>query len=454
MALYAFPAVVSVAAHRAEETVLQKGSSDGVRMLGIANHRRSSPFSFVGASDRSLYPGICESSDPNYAQRFKIQLLCDGMVSPRLPLFVRDVGDAERYRKATRRINARDRDDSDRGVPSLLQLAPILLNEAAALEFLLSKGLVDVPDQCCFKEGCDGYLRFKNSRWGDIWKYIPFIFSIGTSLRDSDCWTLRCTKCKGSSSILSGTFFSKTHLSINQVLTLLYSFSRSESVTQASELAGCSMQTASNWFVSTRKLLEAHIVTCPNSQIGGPGRIVQIDETKFGKRKYNRGHRVEGNWVFGGVEYIYDPSNFRFCAGKTFCVVVPRRDTQTLFPIIAQWIRPGTLVWSDAFTPYAHGGEMWRRLGMEHEMVVHEHEFVSVTGVHTNAIEGLWFHLKSHIPNRIYHDAENLQLCLYAEVFIRNHPRDRWSALIGALKLVRYRDRAHPGTRAVVSLVN
>ena len=35
--------------------------------------------------------------------------------------------------------------------------------------------------------------------------------------------------------------------------------------------------------------------------IGEDGIIVEIDESKFGKRKYNRGHRVDGCWVLGGV---------------------------------------------------------------------------------------------------------------------------------------------------------
>ena len=34
--------------------------------------------------------------------------------------------------------------------------------------------------------------------------------------------------------------------------------------------------------------------------IGGPGKHVEIDKSKFGKRKYNRGHFVEGQLVIGG----------------------------------------------------------------------------------------------------------------------------------------------------------
>ena len=37
--------------------------------------------------------------------------------------------------------------------------------------------------------------------------------------------------------------------------------------------------------------------------IGGNGIKVEIEESKFNKRKYYRGHRVEGQWIFGGREY-------------------------------------------------------------------------------------------------------------------------------------------------------
>ena len=39
-----------------------------------------------------------------------------------------------------------------------------------------------------------------------------------------------------------------------------------------------------------------------SKKIGGVGKIVELDEAKFSKRKYNRGRVIEGKWVFGGFE--------------------------------------------------------------------------------------------------------------------------------------------------------
>ena len=36
-----------------------------------------------------------------------------------------------------------------------------------------------------------------------------------------------------------------------------------------------------------------------SEQIGGPGKFVKKDKSKFGKRKFHRGKRVEGVWVWG-----------------------------------------------------------------------------------------------------------------------------------------------------------
>ena len=69
--------------------------------------------------------------------------------------------------------------------------------------------------------------------------------------------------------------------------------------------------------------------------IGGPGKEVEIDKSKFGKRKYNRGRSVDGHWVFGGIERN---------GGDSCLVEVPHRDAATLLPILVAHVRPGTTI--------------------------------------------------------------------------------------------------------------
>jgi hypothetical protein len=61
--------------------------------------------------------------------------------------------------------------------------------------------------------------------------------------------------------------------------------------------------------------------------------VVEIDESKFRKRKYNQGKRVDGVWVVGGVE--------RMPERKVFLLMVPNRNQNTLKLIIDTFVKDG-----------------------------------------------------------------------------------------------------------------
>ena len=102
---------------------------------------------------------------------------------------------------------------------------------------------------------------------------------------------------------------------------------------QISHELGLSQNTVSQWAHFMRDIV-VDWARSTSEMIGGPGKKVEIDESKFGRRKYNKGHKVEGQWVFGGVERG---------SNKCFLVAVEKRDAKTLTKIIKEWILPGIL---------------------------------------------------------------------------------------------------------------
>ncbi len=106
---------------------------------------------------------------------------------------------------------------------------------------------------------------------------------------------------------------------------------------------------------------------------------MEIDESKFGKRKYNKGRYVEGHWVFGGIERD---------SKDAFMVEVPNRTAATLLPIIQRYVRPGSIVMSDEWKAYCR---ISSSLNMSHQTVNHSIQFVDPgTGAHTQGIESTW----------------------------------------------------------------
>jgi len=64
---------------------------------------------------------------------------------------------------------------------------------------------------------------------------------------------------------------------------------------------GVSPNTIADWGMFCRETMLVFMAGCWE-QLGGPNKTVEIDESKFGRRKYHRGHSDKGQWVFGGVE--------------------------------------------------------------------------------------------------------------------------------------------------------
>ena len=121
--------------------------------------------------------------------------------------------------------------------------------------------------------------------------------------------------------------------------------------------------------------------------LSGNSIEVEIDESKFGKKKCHRGHHIEGQWVFGGHEK-YDKT-------RIFMSSVHNRKQTTLLPLIKKWIKPGSIIHSDCWKAYNKLPSM----GYTHITVNHSEEFVNKeTRACTNSIESDWRHAKVQMP--------------------------------------------------------
>ena len=119
-------------------------------------------------------------------------------------------------------------------------------------------------------------------------------------------------------------------------------------------------------------------------KIGGPSTVVEIDEAKFGKQKYNRGRLVKGSWILGGIQRHSDECFLAICPNN-------KRDAGTLIPIIQQYVEQGTTIITDKWKAYLN----LSNCGYIHLDVNHSRNFVDPeTGAHTNTIEGTWPHAK------------------------------------------------------------
>lgn len=198
----------------------------------------------------------------------------------------------------------------------------------------------------------------------------------------------KCWKCKSTKSIKKNSVFENSNLPINILIKLMYLWvNELQSNIIAFEQGINSKHTTTKWFKFLRELI-AHYQLTNQTKLGGPNKIVEIDEMKLGRRKYHRGRRVEGQWIFGMIERNSNPLKINFFP-------VADRSRETLGNIILNWVEPETIIISDLWKAYS----FLNNHNYYHYTVNHSQNFRDpITGAHTNNIENSWNLLRKSMP--------------------------------------------------------
>ena len=97
---------------------------------------------------------------------------------------------------------------------------------------------------------------------------------------------------KAEISIRKGSWFEKSKMTLEEILKLMYWWCQDLDQAQIKHELGLAESTGVDWDSFCREVSEITLLES-SERLGGEEKIVQI-----GKRKYHRGHHVEGQWVF------------------------------------------------------------------------------------------------------------------------------------------------------------
>ena len=156
-------------------------------------------------------------------------------------------------------------------IPTRASVLSVLTNEKAALCFLEDKGVIRPPKKCPY---CNG-------------KLLPQ----STNLESKFRFTLRCRavacKAKYSCSVLKGSILMNCKFSKEKFVDFCYHWLLGCKQKQIMAALGMNAGTVTDWSNYLREAVTMDILNNDDCKIGGPGIIVEIDESKFGKRKYH-----------------------------------------------------------------------------------------------------------------------------------------------------------------------
>jgi transposase-like protein len=202
----------------------------------------------------------------------------------------------------------------------------------------------------------------------------------------------QCQWCAHQLYPTAGTPFDRTRTSLRDWFYVMFQFCTTRNGVAAKRVQrdlGVTYKTAWRMCDQIRKYMSSLDTDDP---IGGPGQIVEIDESSIGG---NAAHQ-KGRYAGGKTVVLGMLEN----GGEIVTRIVPDVKRHSLLPVIQQHVLLGSHVHTDSLKSYHVLGEM----GYRHSKVRHQvREYVSPTGATVNRIEGFWAMLKRGINGTHIH---------------------------------------------------
>lgn len=240
---------------------------------------------------------------------------------------------------------------------NLLRLFESIPDKVTAVAFLQNKGIIHAVRLCDNGHAMRLSLSDKEDRWR--------------------CYLKDCRK---DIPLRKGTWLEGSKLPYRTIILFIYCWSY-----ELSSVSFCERELEINHNAVVdynnylREVCAWTLIQNPVIPIGGPGMVVEIDESMFSRRKNNVGRVLAAQWVFGGI-----------CrqTSECFLYAVSDRSANTLLPIIQTCVRPGTTIMSDLWAAY---NGMQNLPQYTHLTVNHSIQFINpVNGANTQKIESTW----------------------------------------------------------------
>lgn len=248
----------------------------------------------------------------------------------------------------------------------------------------------------------------------------------------------KCKDCRMPFSVLIGTMFDSSKISLKKWFMAIYIFSSHKKGISSHQLhRDLEVTQKTAWFMLSR--IRESFGASEDFVFDG---ITQVDETYVGGKNKNRIKkkklsRSQGRSLKGKVPVFGMLGD----NGLVYAEVVPNVKAATLKDIIRPKVKDGSIIVSDGYKAY---DSLWWRY--KHVTINHSGGYFKNGPYHTNGIEGFWSHLKRGI-NGIYHSVSRKHLQRYCDEYAFRYNTRKMSegerfnlSLINADEVLRYRD--------------